>query len=470
MLFHEPLFLFFILPVMLVLALMLGRNAGPKKLVLLAVSVAIYGWAEPTFVLIALASAFLDHLLARRMALASGNRRLLLWVGVGSNLAILCVYKYLGFISINFAALTNAQVFASDAFFKGLVLPIGISFITFEKISYLVDVYRGVSAPAARLFDYLLYVMFFPKLLAGPIIKYHEISDQIARPSETTGDDLIYGFERFMLGVVKKLLVADPLGGAADAIFRMPDSAIGFHAAWVGAALFTLQIYYDFSAYSDMAIGLARAFGFRLQENFNYPYLSRSMTEFWRRWHISLSTYIRDYLYIPLGGDRGSRLRTFANLWICFLLSGLWHGANWTFVAWGAYNGLFLTLDRICLQGWLSRMPAMLANALLLLAVIFGWVLFRAQSIDQGLLFWKAMLSPASPGSPPGLTTDVPVIAVLAGAICLAPRLVSLDRLNAVFDRAAVRVALSSVLLCGFIAACARSVAVPFAPFLYFRF
>ena len=226
----------------------------------------------------------------------------------------------------------------------------------FEKITYLVDTWRGTSRPAASFVDYCLFVLFFPKLLAGPILKYHEMKDQIASPPAIEWDDIFAGFLRFARGIGRKLLIADPLGAFATQIFAADPATIGAGYAWLGLACFTLQIYFDFAGYSDMAIGLARTLGFRLKENFNSPYISQSLTEFWRRWHISLTTWIRDYLYIPLGGDRRGEARTYINLWICFLASGLWHGASWNFVLWGAYNGLFLTLDRLFLREALATL------------------------------------------------------------------------------------------------------------------
>ena len=225
----------------------------------------------------------------------------------------------------------------------------------FEKITYLVDTWRGISRPAAAFVDYCLFVLFFPKLLAGPILKYHEMKDQIASPPAIEWDDIFSGFLRFARGIGRKLLIADPLGAFASQIFAADPATTGAGYAWLGLACFTLQIYFDFAGYSDMAIGLARTLGFRLKENFNSPYVSQSLTEFWRRWHISLTTWIRDYLYIPAWRQSARRSAHLHNLWICFLASGLWHGASWNFVLWGAYNGLFLTLDRMFLRDALQR-------------------------------------------------------------------------------------------------------------------
>ena len=262
---------------------------------------------------------------------------------------------------MNFDALLGALDLGGVSIPK-IALPIGVSFIVFEKITYLVDVYRGVTAPARSVSLYALYVFFFPKLLAGPIVKYHDIAGQMEACPPAHVDDFVLGFSRFMLGVIKKVLLADALAGGADLVFAHDPAELGFVEAWAGVIFFTFQIYFDFSGYSDMAIGLARMFGFRLLENFDEPYIATTMTEFWRRWHMSLTGWIREYLYFPLGGNRRGALRTHFNLWLCFLASGLWHGAAWNYIAWGAYNGLFLVLDRLFLARVLGRLRPWEAN------------------------------------------------------------------------------------------------------------
>src|SRR3954471_11899449 len=390
MLFYEPLFLT-LFPAVYAFYL-LASGASAKKWALLIVSTLFYLWGEPVFVLVLFVSTALDYALSFHLTEAAPprTRRLALAAGIICNLGILIVYKYADFLADNFNLLL--QPFGTSPIpLLHLALPIGVSFVVFEKITYLVDTYRGVSRPAASFSDYCLFVLFFPKLLAGPILKYHEMKDQIASPPAVQGSDFAAGFLRFARGLGRKLLIADPLGSFANQVFAADPAGLSTGYAWLGLASFTLQIYFDFSGYSDMAIGLARMMGIRLRENFNSPYISQSLTEFWRRWHISLITWIRDYLYIPLGGDRRGNGRTYINLWICFLASGLWHGASWNFVLWGAYNGLFLTLDRLFLRAALARCGKAIATAVTLFIVMIGWAIFRSDTPAHLVQFLKAL-------------------------------------------------------------------------------
>ncbi|MBV9654069.1 MAG: MBOAT family protein [Acetobacteraceae bacterium] len=436
---------------------------------LLLASVAFYTWGEPLFVPVVLATCVSDLLLGR---LAARGSRVALAAGVAVNLAMLVYYKYSGFLLAN---LNGALGAAGLAALPGVAvaLPVGVSFITFEKITYLVDVYRGVSRPARGFGGYLLYVFLFPKLLAGPIIKYHEIDAQMLRLPKANIEDFSAGMLRFMLGVAKKTILADTLARGADMVFATPAGTVGFGQAWLGILFFTFQIYFDFSAYSDMAIGLARMLGFRLLENFNMPYLACSITEFWRRWHISLSTWIREYLYIPLGGSRAGAERRYLNLWLCFLASGLWHGAAWTYVAWGAYNGLFLVLDKLFLLRVLNRLPRPVANAATFLTIVVGWTLFRASSLGGAGALLQAMVSPAklSTNAEIWVTPDLVWALAIAAAVCAAPRLPGFSYLRARIDGGggfALATQMGIALL--FVVAVGKAVADPFTPFLYFRF
>ena len=469
MLFYEPLFLLVFLPLVFGAFLLLHRIRGGRLWVLLPASVAFYLWSEPRFVPVVLVSCAIDYAIGRRLLRPDAEGWLA--IGVCANAGLLVAYKYTGFLGDNLNAMLGLFGTAPIAFAR-VALPIGVSFIVFEKITYLVDISRRRSRPAPDFATYLLYVFLFPKLLAGPIIKYHELDAQLLDADHTGGADMAEGFRRFMLGAVKKTLLADPLGTGADAVFAVPPGALGFGTAWWGVVLFSLQIYLDFSAYSDMAIGLARLFGFRLRENFDMPYIACSMTEFWRRWHISLTTWIREYLYIPLGGNRGSPLRVYANLWLCFLASGLWHGAAWTYVAWGAYNGLFLVLDRLFLLRWLDRLPRVLANAVTLLTVMVGWVIFRAGSLVQAGEMLAAMLQPGLAGDgTPWLTPDVTAAAVVAGAISLLPRAPGFRAArHAVVTSDWGLLALRMTIALLFVLAVMKALADPFKPFLYFRF
>ncbi|MEJ1979191.1 MAG: MBOAT family O-acyltransferase [Acetobacteraceae bacterium] len=471
MLFYEPLFLFLFLPVVLVAFLAVRRRPRLRAGVLLVASLCFYLWSEPLFVPVVLATCVTDHAIACRIH-RRGRSRLWLTVGILINAGMLARYKYTGFAVDNLDVLLG-WLHLAPIHVGAIALPVGVSFIVFEKITYLVDVHRGISRPAPRFTTYLLYVFLFPKLLAGPIIKYHELESQLLAFGRSHWADLAAGFQRFMLGVVKKTILADTLGSGADMTFGADPARLGFADAWWGVAFFTFQIYIDFSAYSDMAIGLARMFGFRLNENFNKPYISCSITEFWRRWHISLSTWIRDYLYIPLGGNRVPVWRRYANLWICFLASGLWHGAAWTYVAWGAYNGVFLVLEKLFLLRLLDRMPRVAANLIAFLITMVGWTVFRATSLGQAETFFGTMLDPGRPSLSPDVWRTPAMVTATAAAVLISflPRVPGFERAESVvLGSTAGRFVLQLVLSLLFVVALAKALADPFKPFLYFRF
>jgi alginate O-acetyltransferase complex protein AlgI len=471
MLFYEPLFLFVFFPIVFTLFLLVRRRAGPRAWVLLAASIFFYAWSQPLFVPIVLASCVTDYILGRLIA-GAGRRRLALTAGILINLSMLVYFKYANFAVDNLDVLLTFAGLAPWHIAR-IALPIGVSFIVFEKISYLVDIQRGRSKPAPDFPTYLLFVFLFPKLLAGPIMKYHELEAQLLEHGSSRLDDMIQGFRRFMLGVVKKTILADTLGAAADMTFNADPHLLGFADAWWGALFFTFQIYIDFSAYTDMAIGLARMFGFRLNENFNSPYIALSITDFWRRWHMSLTTWIREYLYIPLGGNRVPVWRNYVNLWVCFLASGLWHGAAWTYVIWGAYNGLFLVLDRLFLLRVLGKMPMLVANGFTFLVTIIGWVVFRSTSLGQAGLFFHAMTHPGMSGDVYGVwrTSAMYTAAGAAALISFLPRVPGFDRVAGhVAAAPAGRAAVNTLLALLFVFALAKALADPFKPFLYFRF
>jgi alginate O-acetyltransferase complex protein AlgI len=319
-------------------------------------------------------------------------RRLLLALSVSINLGLLVYFKYSNFFIENVNAVLSLMG-AHQVQWTKLVLPIGISFYTFETITYVVDVYRRVHKPLDNFWSYQLYIIFFPKLIAGPIIRYHDLADQIDdRSKNETLDNILTGFYRFAIGLAKKVLIANQMGLYADNVFALNYSDLGTYTAWMGILAYTFQIYFDFSGYSDMAIGIAKMVGFKFLENFNNPYISQSITEFWRRWHISLGNWMRNYLYIPLGGNRvATKRRIYFNLWIVFLASGLWHGASWSFVLWGAYHGLFLVLERgflLKVYEKIGRLPSML---LTFFFVVIGWVFFRIENISDAFVFLKRL-------------------------------------------------------------------------------
>jgi len=392
MVFSSILFILFFLP-----AFILTYYLVPKKLkniVILVFSIVFYSWGGPRFIFVILGTTFLDFHLVKWMAQAKTERyrRILLALSVSINLGLLCYFKYSNFFIENVNAFLSLMG-VSHLHWTKLVLPIGISFYTFETITYVVDVYRKVHKPLDNFWSYQLYIIFFPKLIAGPIIRYHDLADQIDdRSKDETLDNILIGFYRFAIGLAKKVLIANQMGLYADEIFAMNYAGLGTFAAWMGILAYTFQIYFDFSGYSDMAIGIAKMVGFKFPENFNNPYISQSITEFWRRWHISLGAWMRNYLYIPLGGNRvASKSRLYLNLWLVFLASGLWHGASWSFVLWGAYHGLFLVMERgflLKIYEKIGKLPRILITFFF---VVIGWVFFRIENISDAFLFLKRM-------------------------------------------------------------------------------
>jgi alginate O-acetyltransferase complex protein AlgI len=472
MLFYEPFFALFVAPAFYALYLIINDRSLAKKWALIVASVAFYTWGEPLFVPVVIVSTAIDYALAQRIATAWGEttRRALVAIGIALNLGILVFYKYVGFIATNLNLVVEPMT-GADLPVLQIALPIGVSFVVFEKISYLVDVYRGTTKPARTFLDYSLFVFLFPKLLAGPILKYHEMANQFAEPARVEWNDLSEGFLRTARGVAKKILIADPLGAFADRVFAADASTLSSTDAAIGLVCFALQIYFDFSAYSDMAIGIARTLGFQLRENFNMPYIARSLTEFWHRWHISLTTWIRDYLYIPLGGNRRGEYRTYLNLWICFLASGIWHGASWNFVLWGAYNGLFLTLDRMFLLNWLDRAGNLVATVVTLIIVTFGWAIFRTSSVEHLASFTAALGGFSKTIADVDMQADVPLTLTIGVILCLLPATPFFAPLQRLYAQNNVLRGLASLaILVLWVIACGRAFSVPFKPFIYFRF
>lgn len=417
MVFSSAIFLFYFLPLFL-----LGYFLIPSRfrnLYATAASLAFYAWGAPNFLIIFLASCLTDYLLARKISQDDSliGRKRLLWVSMILNVGLLLYFKYANFFVEQFTWVAHALGLHVGKWHK-VILPIGISFFTFHKISYVVDVYRRTSPPVRNFAEYLLYITFFPQLIAGPIVRYHEIQDQI-RARKITWDGFTEGAWRFILGLASKTLIADPMAAVATHVFAEKPFDISVGYTWLGTLAYTMQIYFDFAGYSSMAIGLALMVGFRFPENFNHPYLAVSVTDFWRRWHMSLSRWMRDYLYIPLGGNRVSHTRQMLNLWIVFLISGFWHGAQWTFVAWGVFHGAFLAFERTQLGLKYLALPATRRRAFTFIAVMFGWVLFRSDNISDATARWARMIgwggeSPAIPRA--SIISDFGLF-VLAGAV-----------------------------------------------------
>jgi alginate O-acetyltransferase complex protein AlgI len=386
-LFPSLLFLSFFLPLCLA-AYFAAPGIAAKNLILLVFSLLFYAWGEPVFVLVMLGSIGFNYLAARVIDGQAGvRRRWALGVAIAVNLAALALFKYAGFLARSLDVLGGPLGVRIAA--PAIALPLGISFFTFHCMSYLIDVYRGRFAANRRLREIALYIALFPQLIAGPIVRYKSIARQLRARRHSLGRASA-GMRMFVIGLAQKVLIADELAGLADALFdhtRRPNLG----EAWLGILAYTLQIYFDFAGYSSMAVGLGLVFGFALPRNFDRPYQSRSITEFWRRWHITLSGWFRDYLYIPLGGNRGSPAQTYRNLIVVFLLCGLWHGASWTFVLWGAYHGAFLVAERAGLTRLFSGRRAILGWPYALVVVMAGWVLFRAPNLPAALEVWRGM-------------------------------------------------------------------------------
>jgi len=388
MVFASPIFLFLFLP--LTLAAYFACPRGWRNGVLLVASLAFYSWGEARYLPLVLGSVAFNWVLGRAIGRSAdlGTRRRWLAVAIAGNLGALAAFKYGNFAVANINAIAPVLALTPLAA-TAIPLPLGISFFTFHAISYVVDVHKRNAQAERSVSRFALYLLLFPQLIAGPIIRWRDIAGQLATREQRVAD-LAYGVRRFVLGLGKKVLIANTLARTADATFGLPPSGLTTPLAWLGLVCYSLQIYFDFSGYSDMAIGLMRMFGFRILENFNYPYIARSVREFWRRWHISLSNWFRDYLYIPLGGNQRGGRRAYRNLVIVFLLCGLWHGASWPFVLWGAWHGVFLMIERAGVDRVLRRLGPF-AHVYALLAVMGGWVLFRCETLGQAGGFFMAL-------------------------------------------------------------------------------
>lgn len=469
MVFSSNLFLLVFLPVFFWIYYLLPYRL--KNGWALAGSTVFYAWGAPVFVFVLFGSIAFDFFVVKKFDRFS-NRKLWLWISMIANVGLLAYFKYANFFveNVNFSL---EKMGFQEVGWTSVALPIGISFFTFQKISYVIDVYRGVQKPLNSLADHALYVILFPQLIAGPIVRYSEIASELTNRKENlNADNRLLGIFRFALGLGKKVLIANVLGAEADKIFGLDPETLKTDQAWYGAICYTFQIYFDFSGYSDMAIGLGRMMGFKFPENFNNPYISGSITEFWRRWHITLSNWMRDYLYIPLGGNRVSTSRLYANLWAVFLFSGLWHGAAWTFVIWGAYHGFFLVIERMFLLKLYSRIPGFIRTAITFLIVVFGWVFFRAESLGSALAMIKSMwaFDFAHFDKPVEVELVLP-IAVLFSFFALLPKVEAWQH-RMLFEAPGLKRTLAYTLsTIGLLAVCISVIAASgFNPFIYFRF
>jgi len=482
MLFSSPIFLFQFLPLVLVCYTLSPRKY--RNLVALVASLWFYAWGAPRFIFVLLLSSYADFALAPGLHPGQGQdnsknsekkRRYQLIAGLSLNLSLLLYFKYANFFIEQCLPLLSR--FGFNLSWSGVALPIGISFFTFQKISYLVDVYRGTTRPADKFSNYFLYVALFPQLIAGPIIRYHDVARQILS-REHSSKRMLSGIWRFCLGLAKKMLLANPLGEIADQAFNLKTGIPGPWLAWLGLLCYTFQIYYDFSGYSDMAIGLGRMLGFEYLENFNAPYIARNFTEFWRRWHISLTNWMREYLYIPLGGNRYGWRRTLCNLWLVFLLSGLWHGASWNFILWGALHGTFLSFDKLKARLTIPALPGMVSIPLTFTCLMLTWVFFRAEDLPQAFLYLKALfhLTPSLAVTEGAFPLDSFHLVTLAIAAFFSFIPLFLPKniyqtLEQMENKHPVTsgIQFCSALLLLFMATCSM-VASDFNPFIYFRF
>jgi alginate O-acetyltransferase complex protein AlgI len=477
MLFSSPVFLFLFLPA--VLALYYLAPARLKNILLLLSSLFFYAWGETVYVFLMLASALANFGfgLAINQSRDSRFHGTWLWAGVCFNLSLLIGFKYLNFLVENLNVLSQALNLPAITL-QEVHLPLGISFFTFQAMSYIIDVYRGEAAVQKRFSSIALYIALFPQLIAGPIVRYHDVANQILF-RRIDAALVVSGIRRFVIGLGKKMLIANPLGEIADAVFSLPNNELGMAVVWFGVLCYALQIYFDFSGYSDMAIGLGRMFGFRFLENFNYPYIAQSLQEFWRRWHISLSRWFRDYLYIPLGGNRGSSLRTYFNLLLVFFLCGLWHGASWNFVIWGMIHGFFLVVERAGMNNVLNRLWPAVRHVYTLAVVCIAWVFFRAENLPYALDYLSAMLGFGPVGHKADqlqvliLQPDI-LLAFIAGVVLATPLYPWLSRtwfIPYLRGWPAVNFVVQSFLIFGIFALAIFAVAsTTYNPFIYFRF
>ena len=477
MVFSSLTFLFLFLPVVLFL-LSLCRKIPYQNTLLFLSSLLFYAWGGVSYTLILLGSIVVNFLAGNAIQNHPHHRKLWFTLAVILNLSSLIFFKYANFLVDNVNVLTG--IFGiSPIFLKRILLPIGISFYTFQGISYLTDVYRGQVKAQTNFIRLGTYIALFPQLIAGPIIRYHEIEPQLSQ-RDFSWENLYQGIQRFCFGLARKILIANQLALIADDIFARAPGTITSATAWLGALVYALQIYYDFAGYSDMAIGLGRMFGFRFPENFNFPYLATSIRDFWRRWHITLSAWFKDYLYIPLGGNRKGKGRTYLNLYIVFFLTGFWHGASWTFVVWGLMHGSLMVVERLGFDRLLEKSYKPLRHLYTLLMVVVAWVFFRAESLDYALAFVGRMFSFHGGSLSPFMAYYAQPLYWLAGIIALLGATPLFDWLNRQWKTAVCNghrglshLRYWSVML-GMVAvlfiSCCFLVTGGYNPFIYFRF
>lgn len=466
MLFSSTTFVFLFLPIVSALYLLARKEL--RNYILLLASLLFYAWGEPNYLAVMLLTILVNYVGALVISRSerAGRRKFLLALTVCINLGILFYFKYFNFMVENINA-----AFHADIDLIKVVMPIGISFYTFQALSYVVDVYRREVEAQRDVGKLALYIALFPQLIAGPIVKYHDVEDQIDNRKESF-DKVTYGVKRFIIGLAKKMLIANTLGAVADKVFSLSAEAVDPLMAWVGAIAYSLQLFYDFSGYSDMAIGLGSIFGFKFLENFNYPYISKSITEFWRRWHISLSTWFKEYLYIPLGGNRCSKARNYINLFVVFLLTGFWHGAAWNFIFWGLWHGIFIIFEK--LTGWHkkegSKWLSVVKHLYTMLVFVIGWVMFRADTMGQAWAYLKNMFGLVRKHNVSHIylyyVDNIELLAFGVGILCAMPIFKRMLEWKTKWSLVAV----NTWLLILFLLSVSSIAASTYNPFIYFRF
>jgi alginate O-acetyltransferase complex protein AlgI len=472
MVFSSTTFLFLFLPILLFTHYLLRQKF--RNIFILLSSLFFYAWGEHLLVILMICSICINYIFGNIISKKLDHEqpktaKVYLIIGVGINLLVLIYYKYIHFIFDNLEHLGIKISFDVS----GVVLPIGISFFTFQSVSYLIDVYRKTVKGQKSIINLGMYISLFPQLIAGPIVRYADISKEI-EDRKITNDLIKTGISRFIIGLSKKILIANTAGQIADSIFNSPNNEISTLLSWIGIICYTLQIYYDFSGYSDMAIGLGKILGFNFQENFNHPYISKSIGDFWRRWHISLSTWFRDYLYIPLGGNRLSKHRTYINLFIVFFATGLWHGASWNFIVWGLFHGFFLVLEKKLTFFRFPKKLNFLKHIYLLLVVMVGWVLFRSENLDTAITYLDKMFSLSTTANNKlYLQFNNYVITLLCiGIVFTLPIRKHLESLLGVLAQSiTVKTFILNVLyLCIFLLTLMELAQTTYNPFIYYRF
>lgn len=466
MLFSSMSFIFVFLPI--VCSLYLVTRKELHNPILLFASIIFYAWGEPRYLAIMLLSILINYTGAICIEKYKNHKKLTLGLTVAANLGFLIYFKYFNFILNNINSL-----FHSHLNFIDVIMPIGISFYTFQAISYIVDVYREECKAQRDIYKLALFICLFPQLIAGPIVKYHDIAEQIDS-REVNFEKVNLGVKRFIIGLSKKMLIANTLGAVADKIFTQAPDTFSPLVAWIGSIAYSFQIFYDFSGYSDMAIGLGLIFGFKFLENFNYPYISKSITEFWRRWHISLSTWFKQYLYIPLGGNRISPKRTYINLVIVFLFTGFWHGASWNFIFWGLWNGFFIILEKA--TGWHKDTDKPWINFLKHLYTIFifviGWVFFRADNLHYAVTYIANMFGCVKVHDELYYLNyygdSIEIITLFLAILCAMPIFSKILEIKK--EQKLLKIFINIWLLFLFVLSTAAIASSTYNPFIYFRF